>query len=423
MSTALLTDLYELTMAQSFLQHGKTGRAVFSISVRSMPDERNFLVSCGLESLVRCLTTFTFSPDDIAYLRSLDRFTEDFLSWLSSFTFSGDVIAIPEGRIVFESEPLVRIEGSLPEVQILETIALNLIHHQTVIASKAARMMAVSRGHGLVDFGLRRAHGPEGGTFAARATYIAGFLGTSNLEAGNLYGIPVSGTMAHSYVLVFSSEEEAFRSYIKTFPDDPVLLIDTYDTMTGVATAAKLALEGLPVSAVRVDSGDIACIIPQVRKYLDDKNLKEIRIIATGGVDEHDIDQWLQAGVPIDSFGVGTKLLTSSDIPYLDMTYKLVEYEGIPKSKTSPGKVTIPGRREVYRYYTDDGMMDHDEIATESNDDPGEKLLETVIRNGKPTGNDTSLEQSRTRFRKDFDRLPARMKGITKSRYPVIIRS
>ncbi|PWR70175.1 nicotinate phosphoribosyltransferase [Methanospirillum lacunae] len=422
MSTALLTDLYELTMAQSYLQHGKTGRAVFSISVRSMPEERNFLVSSGLESLVRCLTTFTFSSDDIAYLRSLERFTDDFLSWLSTFRFSGDVIAVPEGRIVFESEPLVRIEGPLPEIQVFETIALNLIHHQTVIASKAARMMTVSRGHGLVDFGLRRAHGPEGGTYAARATYIVGFLGTSNLEAGNLYGIPVSGTMAHSYVLVFSSEEEAFRSYIKTFPDDPVLLIDTYDTMTGVATAAKLALEGLPVSAVRVDSGDIASIIPQVRKYLDDHNLKNIRIIATGGVDEHDIERWLQAGVPIDSFGVGTKLLTSSDVPFLDMTYKLVEYEGVPKSKTSPGKVTIPGRREIYRHYNEEGVMDHDEIVTEGAGIPGEKLLKTIIRNGKQTGVDISLEGSRERFKEDFARLPAGMKGLSKNRYPVIIR-
>ncbi|HWQ62821.1 MAG TPA: nicotinate phosphoribosyltransferase [Methanospirillum sp.] len=422
MSTALLTDLYELTMAQSFLQHGKTGRAVFSISVRSMPDERNFLISCGLESLVQCLTTFAFSSEDISYLRSLDRFTEEFLSWISTFRFSGDVIAVPEGRIVFESEPLVRIEGPLPEVQILETIALNLIHHQTVIASKAARMMAVSRGHGLVDFGLRRAHGPEGGAYAARATYIVGFLGTSNLEAGNQFEIPVSGTMAHSYVLVFSSEEEAFRSYIQTFPDDPVLLIDTYDTMKGVATAAKLALEGLPVSAVRIDSGDIASIVPKVRQYLDDHNLKNIRIIVTGGVDEHDIDRWLLAGVPIDSFGVGTKLLTSSDVPFLDMTYKLVEYEGKPKSKTSQGKVTIPGRREIYRYYNSEGVMDHDEIVTETEGIPGEKLLETIIRNGKSTGIDISLKQSRERFKEDFNRLPAVMKGLSKNRYPVIIR-
>ncbi|WP_319578705.1 nicotinate phosphoribosyltransferase [uncultured Methanospirillum sp.] len=422
MSTALLTDLYELTMAQSFLEHGKTGRAVFSISVRTMPPERNFLVSCGLDSLIRYLTTFTFTAEDISYLRSLDKFTDDFLTWLSSFRFSGDVIAVPEGRIVFESEPLVRIEGSLPEVQILETIALNLIHHQTVIASKAARMMAVSRGHGLVDFGLRRAHGPEGGTYAARATYIAGFLGTSNVEAGRLYGIPVSGTMAHSYVLVFPSEEEAFRAYIKTFPDDPVLLIDTYDTMAGVATAARLATEGLPVSAVRIDSGDIASIVPQVRQYLDEHGHSHIRIIATGGVDEHDIDRWLQAGIPIDSFGVGTKLLTSSDIPFLDMTYKLVEYEGIPRSKTSPGKVTIPGRREIYRYYNDEGLMDHDEISTETTGKSGEKLLETVIQNGNLTGFDTSLEQSRERFRHDVNRLPVGMKGLTQNRYRVIIR-
>jgi len=422
MSTSLLTDLYELTMAQSYLQHGKTGRAVFSISVRTMPPERNFLVACGLDSLIQYLTTFTFTPEDISYLRSLGNFSDEFLTWLSTFRFFGDIIAVPEGRIVFENEPLVRVEGSLPEVQLLETIALNLIHHQTVIASKAARMMAVSRGKALVDFGLRRAHGPEGGVYAARATYITGFLGTSNVEAGRLYGIPVSGTMAHSYVLVFSSEEEAFRSYIQTFPHEPVLLIDTYDTMDGVATATRIALEGLPVSAVRIDSGDIASIVPMVRQYLDEHGLNHIRIIATGGVDEHDIDRWLWAGVPIDSFGVGTKLLTSADIPFLDMTYKLVEYEGVPRSKTSVGKRTIPGRREINRYYNDAGIMDHDDVATEKAEDPGESLLETFVLNGQRTSGQISLDHCRERYIKDFNRLPADLKGLSHSQYRVIIR-
>lgn len=422
MSAALLTDLYELTMAQSYLEHGKIGRAVFSISVRTMPPERNFLVSCGLESLIQYITAYSFTDEDISYLRGQNLFSDEFLSWLSKFHFTGDIIAVPEGRIVFENEPLVRIEGSLPEIQILETIALNLIHHQTVIASKAARMIAVSEGCNLIDFGLRRTHGPEGGINAARAAYITGFLGTSNVEAGKVYGIPISGTMAHSFIQVFDSEEEAFRTYIQTFPHEPVILIDTYDSIRGVETVARLAAEGLPISGVRIDSGEISQIVPEVRKILDKHDLHHIRIIVTGGVDEHDINGWLRAGIPINTFGVGTKLLTSADIPFLDMTYKLVEYEGVPRFKTSPGKKTIPGRRGIFRYYTDEGLMDHDEVVLEGSQGTGEPMMKLFVLNGRRTGEPSSLKQCRNQFQGDFNRLPEGLRGLTGSRYRVIIR-
>lgn len=420
MSRALLTDLYELTMAQSFLEHGKTGRAVFSVTVRTMPDTRNFLVSCGLESLIRFVSSCSFTEEDISYLDGLGKFTPAFLSWLSSFRFAGDIFAIPEGRIVFENEPLIRIEGSLPELQILETIALNLIHHQTVIASKAARIFAISGGKGLMDFGLRRAHSPQGGFYASRATYVSGFSSTSNVEAGRVFGIPVAGTMAHSYILVFDNEEEAFRSYIKTFPDQPVLLIDTYDTIRGAETAARLSAEGLPVSAVRIDSGDILSVIPAVRKILDDRGQHHIRIIVSGGVDEQDMARWADAKIPIDSYGIGTRLLTSADAPYLDMTYKMVEYDGIPRFKTSTGKVTIPGRRNVYRQYRG-GLMDHDVVACEDDGSGGELLTKVVVRGGEQIIPTPSLIEIREVFRHDLNLLPPVLRTLEPERYPVKI--
>ena len=420
MSRALLTDLYELTMAQSLREHGKTGRAVFSITTRTLPPERNYLVCCGLQSLVEFVTTVSFTPEDIAFLAGTGRFDPDFLSWLSGFRFSGDIHAIPEGRIVFENEPLIRIEGPLEELQILETMALNLIHHQTVIASKAARITGVAGGRPLMDFGLRRAHGPDGGLYASRASYIAGFSSTSNVEAGRVFGIPVAGTMAHSYILVFASEEEAFRSYIRSFPDQPTLLIDTYDTLEGARTAIRLATEGLPVGAVRIDSGDIPPVVRSVRTLLDENGLSRIRIVVSGGGDEWDVQRWDREGVPIDAYGIGTRLLTSADIPYLEMTYKLVEYEGIPRHKTSAGKVSIPGRRTVSRRYHD-GIMDQDIIISEGEWCTGEPLTSQVVRGGKRILPAPSLEEIREVYRQDAARLPPGLRVLETGRYPVIV--
>lgn len=415
----LCTDLYELTMAQSYLEHGKTGNAVFSLFVRKLPESRNFLVSCGLETLIESLERFRFGEKEIKYLRSLRRFSEDFLDYLREYEFRGSVYAIPEGRVVFQNEPILQIEGSLPEVQIIETLVINVIHLQTVLASKAVRSFLVSRGKSLVDFGFRRAHGLEAGIYAARASYIAGFAGTSNLEAGRRFGIPVFGTVAHSYIMVFDREEDAFRAFAESFPTNAVFLLDTYDTVEAARETVRLAKEGVPVIGVRLDSGDIEELSKEVRRILDEGGLHNVKIIVSGSVDEYRIDEWLSKGYPIDAFGVGTKLVTSADAPYLDMAYKLVEYEGRPKVKTSPGKATFPFKRQVCRFYSG-GVMDHDEVVRYGEEREGERLVEKVLEGGKLKVSLPKLEEIRERLMEDLQRLPEELKTLKKHEYRVI---
>lgn len=424
MSEALSTDLYELTMAQSYLENGKTKPAVFSLFVRDLPKNRNFLVSAGLETLVERVRNFRFEEEDLAYLESLKRFSKDFLSYLESYKFSGDIYAIPEGRIIFENEPLIQIEASLPEAQILETLVINTIHFQTLIASKAARSRLACGGKPLVDFGLRRAHGVEAGEYAARAAYIAGVGGTSNLKAGKKFGIPVVGTMAHSYVMVFDSEEEAFKSFAKSFPENAIFLIDTYDTVEAARKVVKLVKEGVPALAVRIDSGDLAGLSKAVRRILDEAGLDRVKIIASGGLDEYDVKRLLEEGAPIDFFAVGTKLVTSADSPYLDMAYKLVEYGGEPKVKLSPGKASFPYKRQIVRYYNGDGVMDHDESLRYGEKAGGEELVVKVVEGGKTVYKFPSLNEIRDTFLKDAGRLPERLKGLEKAEkaYEVVIK-
>jgi len=417
----LCTDLYELTMAQSYLEHGKTGNAVFSLFVRKLPESRNFLVSCGLETLIESLERFRFGEKEIKYLRSLRRFSEDFLDYLREYEFRGSVYAIPEGRVVFQNEPILQIEGSLPEVQIIETLVINVIHLQTVLASKAVRSFLVSRGKSLVDFGFRRAHGLEAGIYAARASYIAGFAGTSNLEAGRRFGIPVFGTVAHSYIMVFDREEDAFRAFAESFPTNAVFLLDTYDTVEAARETVRLAKEGVPVIGVRLDSGDIEELSKEVRRILDEGGLHDVKIIVSGSVDEYRIDEWLSKGYPIDAFGVGTKLVTSADAPYLDIAYKLVEYEGRPKVKTSPGKATFPFKRQVCRFYSG-GVMDHDEVVRYGEEREGERLVEKVLEGGKLKMKLPKLEEIRERLMEDLQRLPEELKTLKKHEYRVIIK-
>ncbi|MDQ7038602.1 MAG: nicotinate phosphoribosyltransferase [Aquificota bacterium] len=417
----LCTDLYELTMAQSYLEHGKTDTAVFSLFVRKLPENRNFLVSCGLETLVQALERFKFRDEEIKYLKSLRRFKDFFLDFLKEYEFRGNLYAIPEGRIFFQNEPVIQVEGSLPEVQILETLVINTVHFQTVIASKAVRSYLVSRGKALVDFGFRRAHGLEAGIYAARASYIAGFAGTSNLEAGRRFGIPVFGTVAHSYIMVFDSEEDAFRAFADSFPQSPVFLIDTYDTVSAAEKVVKLAKEGVPVIGVRIDSGDVESLSREVRRILDGAGLKDVKIIVSGGVDEYRIEEWLSKGCPIDAFGVGTRFITSDDAPHLDMAYKLVEYAGEPKVKTSPGKVTFPYKRQVCRFYSGN-VMDHDEVVVFGSETGGEKLVGQVIRNGTLTEKLPSLDEIRETLMRDLERLPEGLKGLERADYEVIIK-
>lgn len=423
MSTALFTDLYELTMAQSYLEHNKTGNAVFSLFARCLPQERNFLVSCGLKMLVEYLADFHFTKADLDYLRSLHKFSEPFLGYLADYRFRGRLYAIPEGRIVFQNEPLIQVEGTLPEAQLLETLVINIIHFQTLIAAKAARCFLASQGKLLVDFGLRRAHMPMAGVAAARAAYIAGFDGTSDVEAGRLFDIPVFGTMAHSYIMAFDTEEEAFRAFCRSFPQSALLLIDTYDTLNGACLAAKLGKEGARITGVRLDSGNIPEQARRVRQILDEAGMPETKIFISSGVDEYSIDAWRRAGVPLDALGVGTHFITSADKPYLDMAYKLTEYEGKPKFKTSPGKVTFPYKRQVFRFYGPDHMMEHDETLPMGTECLGEPLVKLIMANGELLKALPAVQEIRQTFLNEVKRIPAVMRELKKCEYAVTIQN
>ncbi|HIP43113.1 MAG TPA: nicotinate phosphoribosyltransferase [Aquifex aeolicus] len=407
----LCTDLYELTMAQSYLYEGKTGKAVFSLFVRKLPEKRNFLISAGLETLVKRIENFKFGDKEIKYLRSLGIFRDDFLDYLKEFEFKGNVYAIFEGRIVFQNEPIIQVEASIPQAQLLETLVINTIQFETMIASKAIRSYLVAKGKKLIDFGFRRAHGLEAGIYAARASYIAGFDGSSNVEAGRRFGIPVVGTMAHSYIMIFEEEEEAFKAFAKLYPQNAVFLIDTYDTLEGLRKIIKLVKEGIPIIGVRIDSGDVISLTKEVRRMLNENGLDNVKIIVSGGVDEYKIKTWLGANAPIDGFGVGTKFITSADAPYFDIAYKLVEYEGKPKYKLSPGKETFPYKRQIYRYY-ESGKMSYDESVKWETERKGEKLVEKVIEGGRLIKNLPDLKHIREMVMEELSRLPEKLKSI-----------
>ncbi|NAZ07007.1 MAG: nicotinate phosphoribosyltransferase [Thermocrinis sp.] len=402
-STALITDLYELTMAQSYLEHGKTGNAIFSLFVRRLPENRNFLVACGLETLMKSLENFKFGDRELKYLKSLGIFKDWFLDYLRELELDLEFYALEEGTIFFQNEPILQVEGPLPKAQLIETLVINLIHFETLIASKAVRNYIAAKGKTLVDFGLRRAHSPMAGLLSARACYIGGFNGTSNLQAGMLYSIPVFGTMAHSYIMVFDQEEEAFRAFARSFPDRVFLLIDTYNTVEGAKRALKLLKEGIKVLGVRIDSGDIPELCREVRGIFDQEGFKDVKILVSGGVDEYDIERWVSEGVPIDAFGVGTKLLTSADAPYLDIAYKLVEYEGKPKFKESPGKRTFPYKRQVWRFFKD-GKFDYDKVSRFQEGGLVKKVSLPL----------PSLKEIRERVLEQINQLPEELKSLRK---------
>ncbi|MCS7196762.1 MAG: nicotinate phosphoribosyltransferase, partial [Aquificaceae bacterium] len=358
-----------------------------------------------------------FTKEDLKYLKSLNLFKGWFLDYLEAYEFRADLYAIGEGRIVFHNEPLVQVEGPLPEVQLLETLVINLMHYNTLLASKSARCYIASRGRTLVDFGLRRAHGFDAGLYGARASYITGFAGTSNLLAGKRYSLPVFGTMAHSFVMVFEEEKEAFRSFARSFPDKTVLLIDTYDTLQGAKRALELLKEGVRVVGVRIDSGDVERLSREVRALFDREGFRDVKIVVSGGLEERDIDLWLSAGAPIDIFGVGTKLLTSADAPYLDIAYKLVEYEGKPKFKLSPGKETFPYKRQVIRHY-EGGFMSFDLVVPYKEGG----LVELLCKEGKLLRPLPSLKEIREVFMEELSKLPPELKSLEKvAEYKVIL--
>ena len=424
---ALFTDLYELTMAQGYFRQGMSSPATFSLFVRPSRVKRSYLVSAGLEDVLRYLEGFSFSRGAIDYLHSTGTFTDDFLDFLGSLRFTGSVRAIPEGRLYFHNEPVLEITAPIIEAQIVETLVINQVNLQSLIASKAARCLWAGRGRALVDFSLRRAHGVDAGMKAARSSYLTGFVSTSNVLAGRAYGLPIAGTMAHSFVTSFEREVDAFRAYAESFPNDTVLLLDTYDTVAAAARAAEVGREmearGHRLRAVRLDSGDLAALSRKVRRILDEAGLAYVRVLVSGGLDEYQIEELVQSGTPIDAFGVGTRMAVSGDAPWLDMAYKLVKFAGRPVLKLSTGKVSLADEKQVFRLRDADDRLRGDVIglSEEPPPEPGaEPLLQTFMENGVIVAPLPGIEELRERFRTEFDSLDDRFKAINKpAKYPV----
>ena len=421
----LLTDLYELNMIQAYLDRGDDGEAVFEFFVRRLPPRRGFLLAAGLDDALHYLETLQFSAAEIDWLKSTGRFRKNLLDYLGSYRFTGDVHAIPEGSVCFANEPLIRITASLPQAQLVESRLINILHFQTLIASKAARMVLAAPGKILSDFGLRTAHGAEAGLYSARASYLAGFVGAANVLAGERYGVPIVGTMAHSFVQVHGDEMIAFENFARARPEGVILLIDTYDTEQGahkvVELAPRLKADGIAIRGVRIDSGDLTASARKVRAILDAAGLKDVIILVSGGVNEDVLQAMMKAGAPIDGFGIGVNLAASVDVPALDCAYKLQEYAGTPKRKLSEGKVTWPGRKQVWRAYGADGRMTGDILSVEADKQPGEALIVPVMRAGRRIAPYPTLTQIRERAARDLARLPEPLRQLEPGDYPVKI--
>ncbi|MDH4233962.1 MAG: nicotinate phosphoribosyltransferase [Gallionella sp.] len=415
-NSALLTDLYQLTMLQGYHDSGMEDVAVFEFFVRKLRPGRGFLMAAGLEQALEFLEGLHFSPEELAWLATTGRFSKGFLAQLETLRFTGDVHAMPEGTVFFPNEPILRVTAPISQAQLVETRLINLLHFQTLIASKATRMKLVAPDKLLVDFGLRRAHGAEAGLLAARASYIAGFSGTATVQAGMQFGIPLFGTMAHSFVQAHGDETQAFEHFAHAQPDNVVLLIDTYDTEAAahkvVALAPRLEREGIRIKGVRIDSGDLADHARRVRQILDAGGLQHVTIFASGDLDEYVLRDMLAAGAPVDGFGIGTRMDTSSDVPYLDCAYKLEEYAGVARRKRSEGKQTWPGRKQVYRSHDAGGRMTADVVTVEGDAQSGEPLLKPVMRAGKRVSGAESLADIRSRAADNLACLPEALRHL-----------
>jgi nicotinate phosphoribosyltransferase len=423
-ASALATDLYQLTMVQGYLDHALDETAVFELFVRKLPKQRNFLVAAGLAQFLDYVERLRFTDDDLAYLGQ-HGFGTRLLEYLKSFRFTGDVHAMREGTIFFPHEPILRVTAPIAQAQLLETMAINWLHFQTVIASKAVRMVLAAPGKSLVDFGLRRAHGAEAGLLAARASYLVGFAGTATVLAGKLWNVPIFGTMAHAFVEAHDDEAQAFEHFAESNPGHVTLLLDTYDTEAAahkaVALGGKLAARGIRLRAVRLDSGDLAAHARAVRTILDDGGLGDVQIIASGGLDEAQLAELMASGAPIDGFGVGTRLDVSSDAPYLDCAYKLQQYAGRPRLKRSEGKQTWPGAKQVYRFASG-GAFERDEITLADEARDATPLVECVMRGGRRVGPADSLDAIRARAAEQLAMLPPELRSLERaSDYPVAI--
>lgn len=413
-SPSLLTDLYELTMAQAYFEEGLSDVAVFSLFVRQLPERRNYLVACGLDAVLGFLETLRFDRDAIGYLERHGGFSSRFLAYLERLRFTGEVDAVPEGTPVFANEPILEIAAPIVEAQLVETFVMNQIHCATTLASKAARVVAAAQGRPVVDFGFRRMHGVDAALIGARAFHIVGVASTSNVAAGQVYGLATAGTMAHSYVQAHAAELDAFRAFARLSPRT-VLLVDTYDTIGGIRNVIRLAAEQGPsfqVSAVRLDSGDLLDLSVRARRMLDGAGLRSVGIFASGGLDEYEIERLLTHGAPVTGFGVGTEMGTSRDAPGLDIVYKLVEYGGHGCLKLSPGKELLPGPKQVFRVESDGGA-DHDVLGLRDELLPGRPLLRPVMRAGQRLREgQVSLGQSRQWALAELQRLPPGVRAL-----------
>ncbi len=424
-SLGMATDLYQLTMAAGYFSHGVRDTATFELFVRQLPKNRSYLVTAGLEQALHYLTHVAFSDNDVQFLRQLPifrRVSDGFFEYLRDFAFHGTVYAMPEGTPAFADEPILRVTASLIEAQIVETYLLSTITFQTSIATKAARVALAAKGREVADFGSRRAHGPQAGVHAARASFIGGCMGTSNVFAASELGVPAVGTIAHSWVMAFEDERDSFGKFHEIFPDNTVLLIDTYDTLQGARHAAVLGKE---LKGVRLDSGDLLSLSKEVRRFLDAEGLQHVKIVASGDLNEERIDALVNSGAPIDLFGVGTEMATSKDAPALGGVYKLVEMErnmnAIPKMKFSEDKLTYPCKKQVYRMLDDTGNYKGDVIGLEGEPFGGMPLLAPVIQDGKICYNPPLVQQIQCTTRENLARLPEPYKRLTDAKtYPVV---
>jgi nicotinate phosphoribosyltransferase len=425
---SLFTDYYELTMCASYFDNKTFEPATFDLFIRRLPENRSYFLFAGLEEALLYLQNIKFTEEHLAYLKK-QGFRQDFLDYLRKFKFTGDVWAVPEGTVAFPNEPLIRVTAPIIEAQLVETFLLNTINLQTMIATKASRVVHAAKGKSVIEFGLRREQGIDAGMKVARSCHIAGCQGTSNVLAGMAFGIPVFGTMAHSFVMSYPKEIDAFRAFAKTFPDKSTLLIDTYDNMAGaekaVTVAKELETKGFRLDGVRLDSGDLTENSRKIRKLLDKNNLEYVKIFASGDLDEFKITQLLNDGAKIDSFGVGTKMGTSADRPYLDVIYKLCETQTAdgnfsPIMKLSTDKITLPGRKQVYRFKNGDGTFKKDLIALTDEKVDADPLLIKVVDGGKLIYNLPTLEEIRVKAKENLAKLPAANKDLTNAAvYPV----
>lgn len=416
--SALFTDLYELTMAQAYAAEHMNQLAVFELIFRKMPPNRNYIVAAGVGDVLDFLSGFRFTAEELDYLRRRGEFSAAFIERLENLRFTGAVYAVPEGTLVFPNEPIVQVIAPILEAQLMETFVLNRVHFQSLAAAKAARVVEAAKGRDVVDFGSRRAHGTDAAVKVARATYLAGGAGTSNVLAGQIYGIPVFGTMAHSYVQAHESESASFGAFAALYPET-TLLVDTYDTLEGVRKVIDLSRklgDRFRVQAVRLDSGDLGALASEARRMLDEAGLGSVKIFASSSLDEYSIQELVNSRAPIDAFGVGTRLAVMEDASHLDMAYKLVEYGGKGRLKLSAGKILYPGRKQVFRQI-ENGRMVRDVIGRFDEDLPGEPLLQPLMKHGRPSVS-VDLEAARRLFQGELERLPHRLRRLEPSPAP-----